>query len=367
MIDQEQVRKYWAGWVRREIGGNDMVQEAAASAAVNEILLGHDDAAAAAAARRMAQSLGIRVKGGQPGAVVTSAATTSSDAPFPGPSTAPVPVPARAATSGEPLRCRLCGSVPAANMTIHEHNGRVIWMVHKTVKGPFCRDCATALLRQRQNSTLFQGWFGIFSFFITPVTLLLNLGAWQKVRSLAAPHRDPGTESPLPAPLSPGNPLIRRPGLYVGGVVLGAVAAFLIISANDKGGCLDDSTTRANRVTDLHNAYVATYNKDGAAISACSTVDCERAPKLELAAALRTYSTGLGQICWPDDNMKADANRLIAANTAAADAFTSWAGATTDSDEKSLGSIADQKDKDEQAAEAKLASDLQVQYASPSP
>ena len=366
MIDQEQVRKHWAGWVRREIGGNEMVQEAAASAAVNEILLGHDDAAAAAAARRMAQSLGVKVKGGPPGAVVAPAAA-SSDAPFPGPSAAPVPAPVRAATSGEPLRCRLCGSVPAANMTIHEHNGRVVWMVHKTVKGPFCRDCGTALLRQRQNSTLFQGWFGIFSFFITPVTLLLNLGAWQKVRALAAPHRDPATESPLPAPLHPGSPLLRRPGPYVGGVVVGAVAVFLIISANDRGGCLDSSTDRANRVTDLHNAYVATYNKAGAAISACSTVDCERAPKLEIASALKTYSTGLGQICWPNDSMKAEANSLIAANGAMADAFTSWAGATSDTDDKTLAHVADQKDKDQQAAEAKLAADLQVAYSSPSP
>ncbi len=32
MIDQDQARKFWANWVRREIGGNDMVQEAAASA-----------------------------------------------------------------------------------------------------------------------------------------------------------------------------------------------------------------------------------------------------------------------------------------------------------------------------------------------
>jgi hypothetical protein len=367
VIDQEQVRKYWAGWVRRQIGGNEMVQEAAASAAVNEILLGHNDEAAATAARRMAQSLGVKVKGGQPGAGVAPAATAPSDAPFPGPTSTPGPAPAQAAVAGQPLRCRLCGSVPAANMTIHEHNGRVVWMVHKTVKGPFCRDCGTALLRQRQNSTLFQGWFGIFSFFITPITLLLNLGAWQKVRSLAAPHRDPATESPLPAPLNPGKPLIRRPGPYVGGVVLGAVAVFLIISANDKGGCLDDSTTRANRVTDLHNAYVATYNKAGAAIGTCTTVDCERAPKLEIVSALKTYSTGLSQICWPNDNMKAEANNLIAANGAMVDAFTAWAGATTDADDKTLAAAADQKDKDQQAAEAKLANDLQVSYSSPSP
>jgi len=84
-------------------------------------------------------------------------------------------------------------------------------MVHKTNKGPFCRDCGTALLRHHQNSTLFQGWFGIFSFFITPITLLLNLGAWRKVKALGPPQRDPSVESKIPAPLNPGNPPLRRP------------------------------------------------------------------------------------------------------------------------------------------------------------
>ena len=61
MVDQQQARKFWASWVRREIGGNDMVQEAVVSAALNEILQGRDNQAAADAARRTAQSLGIGV------------------------------------------------------------------------------------------------------------------------------------------------------------------------------------------------------------------------------------------------------------------------------------------------------------------
>ena len=61
VIDQDQARKFWANWVRREIGGNDMVQEAAVGAALNEIVQGHDNQAAADAARRTAQSLGVGV------------------------------------------------------------------------------------------------------------------------------------------------------------------------------------------------------------------------------------------------------------------------------------------------------------------
>src|SRR5712692_8338059 len=58
MIDQDQARKFWTSWVRREIGGSDMIQEAAVSAAVNELLLGHDNQAAADAARNTANRLG---------------------------------------------------------------------------------------------------------------------------------------------------------------------------------------------------------------------------------------------------------------------------------------------------------------------
>src|SRR5438132_446297 len=54
VIDQEQARKFWTSWVRREIGGSEMIQEAAVSAAVDELLLGHDNQAAADAARNTA-------------------------------------------------------------------------------------------------------------------------------------------------------------------------------------------------------------------------------------------------------------------------------------------------------------------------
>ena len=362
MIDQDQARKFWANWVRREIGGSDMVQEAAVSAAVNELLQGRDNQAAADAARRTAQSLGVGVPpmGAAP-SISKPAPGPSRDAPFP---VAPGGV-HPTGKDGQPLACKLCGSTPAANMTIHEHNGRVVWMVHKTNKGPFCRDCGTALLRHHQNSTLFQGWFGIFSFFITPVTLLLNLNAWRKVNALAPPHRDPNVESKIPAPLTPGKPLLRRPGPYVAGLVLAAVAVFFGVKLADTGGCLDSQTELANRTTLLHNAYVETYNRDLTTIDACTTVDCERAPKLEIAAALKTYNDGLNRVCWPD-NYKADAAALVQANSAMADSVTAWAGATTPADDQSLAQVATDRAARRRAADAIIANDLGVPAASPS-
>ena len=357
MIDQDQARKFWTSWVRREIGGNDMIQEAAVSAAVNELLLGHDNQAAANAARDTAH----RLSGGVP----TPHAAPPQQG---GREVVATPVaaagPAASGHAGAPLACRLCGSTPAANMSIHEHNGRLLWMVHKTNKGPFCRDCGTALLRHHQNSTLFQGWFGLFSFFITPVTLLLNLVAWRKVKALGPPQRDPNVESKLAAPLTPGKPLLRRPGPYVAAVVVAAVAIFLGVKSADTGGCLDSNTELANRKTDLHNTYVRTFNRDTAAIEACTSVDCERAPKLEIVAALKTFNDGLNGVCWPD-TYKADAAALVRANSAMADAVTLWAAATTPDEDQSRAQVVTDELARRRAADAVLSRDLGVPAATP--
>jgi hypothetical protein len=359
VIDQDQARKFWANWVRREIGGNDMVQEASTSAAVNELLQGRDNQAAANAARRTAQSLGVGIPAMNAAQPSAPSATPISGAPFPAP---PGPVPTTQA--GLPLACKLCGSTPAAKMTIHEHNGRLLWMVHKTNKGPFCRDCGTALLRHHQNNTLFQGWFGIFSFFITPVTLLLNLGAWRKVNALGPPQRDPNVQSKIPAPLNPGKPLFRRPGPYVGAAVVAVVVAFLMVKSADTGGCLDNTTELGNRMTKLHNAFVEVYNRDIKTIDACQSVDCEKAPKLEIAAALKTYNDGLGRVCWPAKD-RADATALMSANSAMADAYTTWATATTAAQDQSLQSAAKEQDTRQGAADDILVHDLGVPSATP--
>jgi hypothetical protein len=370
MIDQDQARKFWTNWVRREIGGSNMIQEAAVSAAVNELLLGHDNQAAADAARSTANRLG----GGPPPANAAATPSTSTPAPAPVPTPArdapPVPAaPAKAVTTGQagqPLACKLCGSTPAANMTIHEHNGRLLWMVHKTNKGPFCRDCGSALLRHHQNSTLFQGWFGIFSFFITPVTLLLNLSAWRKVKALGPPHRDPGVESQIPAPLNPGKPLFRRPGPYVAGAVVAAVVIFFGVKSADTGGCLDDQRQLGNRVTTLHNTFVEVYNRDFKIINACQSLDCEKPPKLEIAASLKTYNDGLDKICWPG-KYTTDVTALKQANSGMGDAFTTWATATTTAQDQSLKSATKEQDNRQGVADDNLSRDLGVPLATPAP
>ncbi|MFD9007481.1 hypothetical protein [Streptomyces sp. NPDC059552] len=110
-------------------------------------------------------------------------------------------------THPEPGRygCRLCGAWPAAHATVRGHQGMVVLMRFLSLGGPFCRDCGLATYRRMSSDTLWQGWWGPLSLFITPVTLLMNLGPRASFRRLAPPA---GGHRPA---LDPGRPLWRRP------------------------------------------------------------------------------------------------------------------------------------------------------------
>ncbi|MFJ9642271.1 hypothetical protein [Streptomyces sp. NPDC101206] len=101
--------------------------------------------------------------------------------------------------------CRICGSVPAAPGTVRGHQGMVVLMRFLRTEGPLCRDCGLATYRRMQSDTLWQGWWGPLSLFITPVTLLMNLGPRAAYYRLAPPT------GAILRPLDPGRPLWRRP------------------------------------------------------------------------------------------------------------------------------------------------------------
>jgi hypothetical protein len=137
-----------------------------------------------------------------------------------------------------------------------------------------------------------------------------------------------------------------------------------MVKSADTGGCLDNTTELGNRMTKLHNAFVEVYNRDIKTIDACPSVDCEKAPKLEIAAALKTYNDGLGRVCWPAQD-RADATALMSANSAMADAYTTWATATTAAQDQSLQSAAREQDTRQGAADDILVRDLGVPSATP--
>ena len=190
----------WADWVAREIGGDEARQRTALDAALGALTSGKSAAEASDAAR---------------------AAVGAAPAPPPMP---------YIQTSGV-VRCRFCGSVPAVPMTIYEHNGYVILMQFKNLKGPFCRMCGLNVWRRMTNTTLLRGWLGVFSFFIAPVTALVNVINYRKLTSLAMP--DPATA--VRAPADPGASLFHRPGVYVYAVVVVVVLVFFLLPALARG------------------------------------------------------------------------------------------------------------------------------------
>ena len=106
------------------------------------------------------------------------------------------------------LRCRLCGASPAVNVKVHEHHGMIILMQHLTYRGPLCRDCGMKVVKRCTRRTLVMGWWGVVSLFLgTPITLLLDLVAWLRIRGLSAPV----TVTPVSEAVAPGVPTAAGP------------------------------------------------------------------------------------------------------------------------------------------------------------
>jgi hypothetical protein len=107
----------------------------------------------------------------------------------------------------------------------------IIVMQFRSLEGPFCRDCGRGAFRQLTSDTMWQGWWGLASFFITPIILLLNAVRIGRVSGLDAPRPNPW--APSRPPMDPGKPLMRRPGALVGLIPLlvFVLAALAILTA----------------------------------------------------------------------------------------------------------------------------------------
>jgi hypothetical protein len=149
--------------------------------------------------------------------------------PYPQPYSQPMPYPQPMTMPGQPVvQCRFCGCVPAAKTKFRGHRGMIILMTFLSSEGPFCRDCGLSTFRRMTSETLLAGWWGAMSFFITPLTVLLNLTRHGKVANLPAPT--PPQSGPYERPMDPGAPLLRRPG-GIFGIVIAAAFVLLIVVA----------------------------------------------------------------------------------------------------------------------------------------
>lgn len=83
--------------------------------------------------------------------------------------------------------CDSCGRSPARPITVRRHVGLLVLQQFVTVKVTACRSCGRSLIGRFTARTLWQGWWGIISFFFNWFVLAANAVAWRRLGSLAAP------------------------------------------------------------------------------------------------------------------------------------------------------------------------------------
>jgi hypothetical protein len=82
--------------------------------------------------------------------------------------------------------CQLCrASGPVADVHYWQNTGLLIVRQQREVAGRLCRTCSLRSFRDLTLHTLFFGWWGMISFFVTPVFLVLNV--WSLVITLELP------------------------------------------------------------------------------------------------------------------------------------------------------------------------------------
>ncbi len=73
------------------------------------------------------------------------------------------------------MLCQVCGvEAPTKKVTFYQHMGAIVLMFTKTMKGKLCKSCINKTFWKFSLMTLFLGWWGVISFFLTPLVLLNN-------------------------------------------------------------------------------------------------------------------------------------------------------------------------------------------------
>ncbi len=85
------------------------------------------------------------------------------------------------------MSCQVCGrQVATARVHLMQNIGMLVARQSKTLAGDVCRPCGMQAFKSMTLTTLFLGWWGLISLFLTPVFLIMNLVAWSSLRSLPA-------------------------------------------------------------------------------------------------------------------------------------------------------------------------------------
>ena len=72
--------------------------------------------------------------------------------------------------------CQACGiEAPTKYIELHQNIGALVLRFHRSIKGNLCKTCIDSHFREYTLITLFLGWWGIISLFMTPVILVSNI------------------------------------------------------------------------------------------------------------------------------------------------------------------------------------------------
>lgn len=72
--------------------------------------------------------------------------------------------------------CQICGSLaPTKQVEFNQNVGYLLARSYSSIKGRLCKNCINKEFKKRTLITLFFGWWGTISFFITPIYLIGNL------------------------------------------------------------------------------------------------------------------------------------------------------------------------------------------------
>lgn len=77
--------------------------------------------------------------------------------------------------------CQFCNRRgPTIHVTLNRHVGAILLMFHRSLGGAFCKDCVAKTFWQYTLVTALLGWWGMMSFFITPIVLTNNVIAYAR-------------------------------------------------------------------------------------------------------------------------------------------------------------------------------------------
>jgi len=81
--------------------------------------------------------------------------------------------------------CEFCGGQgPTAPVEFRQNTGMIVMRQSRTWAGDACRDCGSKIFWKATTHTLFLGWWGTISLFLTPAFIVMNIMNVLKTRSL---------------------------------------------------------------------------------------------------------------------------------------------------------------------------------------